>query len=265
MTYFLFRLICHMNTIAPYPAKTRQPSTLQIIQMCTMCQESKDSSLKISVNKEASVNAPKTCQKLVANAGGWKTGKIPRSDHRSLNISLNKEVNAPKTCQSKVQVAEKWNCVQLPSGRPDQPSRQSGEARSRLQNLRTRRCRYCHGHLQEVIILMTAGTWSCEIMEFVKNGEQDQTNCWLDVEGEVDVIDHGHNGQLDESKTGWILRLRIIAIRWLLSTERNYKFIFFISVKLKCVNLREFYEMLLPSSRETSQSLALDLWPQGGM
>ena len=28
-------------------------------------------------------------------------------------------------------------------------------------------------------------------MEFVKNGEQDQTNCWLDVEGEVDVIDHG--------------------------------------------------------------------------
>ena len=31
---------------------------------------------------------------------------------------------------------------------------------------------------------MTAGTWSCEIMEFVKNGEQDQTNCWLDVEGE---------------------------------------------------------------------------------
>ena len=38
---------------------------------------------------------------------------------------------------------------------------------------------------------MTAGTWSCEIMEFVKNGEQDQTNCWLDVEGEVDVIDHG--------------------------------------------------------------------------
>jgi len=27
-----------------------------------------------------------------------------------------------------------------------------------------------------------AGTWSCEIMEFVKNGEQDQTNCWLDVE-----------------------------------------------------------------------------------
>ena len=33
---------------------------------------------------------------------------------------------------------------------------------------------------------MTAGTWSCEIMEFVKNGEQDQTNCWLDVEGEDD-------------------------------------------------------------------------------
>ena len=141
-------------------------------------------------------------------ADGWKTGKIPRSDHRSLNISLNKEVDAPKTCQSKVQVAEKWNCVQLPSGRPDQPSRQSGEARSRLQNLRTRRCRYCHGHLQGAILLrtvmmMTAGTWSCEIMEFVKNGEQDQTNCWLDVEGEVDVIDHGQDGQQDESKTGF--------------------------------------------------------------
>ena len=25
-------------------------------------------------------------------------------------------------------------------------------------------------------------------MEFVKNGEQDQTNCWLDVEGEVEVM-----------------------------------------------------------------------------
>ena len=62
---------------------------------------------------------------------------------------------------------------------------------------------------------MTAGTWSCEIMEFVKNGEQDQTNCWLDVEGEVD---HGHGGREDfESKTrsimGWTLRARIMAIR----------------------------------------------------
>ena len=35
-------------------------------------------------------------------------------------------------------------------------------------------------------------------MEFVKNGEQDQTNCWLDVEGEVDVIDLGHDGQRDD-------------------------------------------------------------------
>ena len=25
-------------------------------------------------------------------------------------------------------------------------------------------------------------------MEFVKNGEQDQTNCWLDVEGEIEVM-----------------------------------------------------------------------------
>jgi len=49
---------------------------------------------------------------------------------------------------------------------------------------------------------LTPGTWSCEIMEFVKNGEQDQTNCWLDVEGEFDVIDHGHGGRGDfESKT----------------------------------------------------------------
>ena len=45
--------------------------------------------------------------------------------------------------------------------------------------------------LRTVMMMVTAGTWSCEIMEFVKNGEQDQTNCWLDVEGEVDVIDHG--------------------------------------------------------------------------
>ena len=65
---------------------------------------------------------------------------------------------------------------------------------------------------------MTAGTWSCEIMEFVKNGEQDQTNCWLDVEGEVDVIDHGHGGHEDletktRSITGWTLRARIMAIR----------------------------------------------------
>ena len=27
------------------------------------------------------------------------------------------------------------------------------------------------------------GTYSCEIMEFVKNGEKDQTDCWLQVEG----------------------------------------------------------------------------------
>ena len=38
----------------------------------------------------------------------------------------------------------------------------------------------------ETMTMTAAGTWSCEIMEFVKNGEQDQTNCWLDVEGEDD-------------------------------------------------------------------------------
>jgi hypothetical protein len=27
------------------------------------------------------------------------------------------------------------------------------------------------------------GTYSVEIMEFVKNGEKDQTDCWLQVEG----------------------------------------------------------------------------------
>ena len=27
------------------------------------------------------------------------------------------------------------------------------------------------------------GTYSCEIVEFVKNGERDQTDCWLQVEG----------------------------------------------------------------------------------
>ena len=27
------------------------------------------------------------------------------------------------------------------------------------------------------------GTYSCEILEFVKNGEKDQTDCWLQVEG----------------------------------------------------------------------------------
>jgi len=34
----------------------------------------------------------------------------------------------------------------------------------------------------EVCELDDAGTYSVEIMEFVKNGEVDQTNCWLDVE-----------------------------------------------------------------------------------
>ena len=55
------------------------------------------------------------------------------------------------------------------------------------------------------VMMTTAGTWSCEIMEFVKNGEQDQTNCWLDVEGEVDVIDHGHDGLMVK---GMILEAR---------------------------------------------------------
>ena len=36
----------------------------------------------------------------------------------------------------------------------------------------------------KVCELDDAGTYSVEITEFVKNGEQDQTNCWLDVEGE---------------------------------------------------------------------------------
>ena len=29
------------------------------------------------------------------------------------------------------------------------------------------------------------GTYSLEIMEFVKNGEKDQTDCWLQVEGKT--------------------------------------------------------------------------------
>ena len=37
----------------------------------------------------------------------------------------------------------------------------------------------------KVCDLDDAGTYSVEITEFVKNGERDQTDCWLDVEGEV--------------------------------------------------------------------------------
>ena len=53
---------------------------------------------------------------------------------------------------------------------------------------------FSHECLFLILILMLPGTWSCEIMEFVKNGEQDQTNCWLDVEGgddvNADLLDH---------------------------------------------------------------------------
>ena len=55
---------------------------------------------------------------------------------------------------------------------------------------------FSHECLFLILILMSPGTWSCEIMEFVKNGEQDQTNCWLDVEGgddvNVDLLDHAY-------------------------------------------------------------------------
>ena len=37
----------------------------------------------------------------------------------------------------------------------------------------------------KVCELDDAGTYSVEITEFVKNGERDQTDCWLDVEGEL--------------------------------------------------------------------------------
>ena len=37
----------------------------------------------------------------------------------------------------------------------------------------------------KVCDLDDAGTYSVEITEFVKNGERDQTDCWLDVEGEI--------------------------------------------------------------------------------
>ena len=37
----------------------------------------------------------------------------------------------------------------------------------------------------KVCELDDAGTYSVEITEFVKNGERDQTDCWLDVEGKI--------------------------------------------------------------------------------
>ena len=37
----------------------------------------------------------------------------------------------------------------------------------------------------KVCELDDAGTYSVEITEFVKNGERDQTDCWLDVEGKL--------------------------------------------------------------------------------
>ena len=35
----------------------------------------------------------------------------------------------------------------------------------------------------KVCELDDTGTYSVEITEFVKNGEKDQTDCWLEVEG----------------------------------------------------------------------------------
>ena len=63
---FLFRLICHMNTIAPYPAKTRQnPPNQTNMHHVPKIQRFLDLIIHLwnPVNKEAPVNAPKTCQK----------------------------------------------------------------------------------------------------------------------------------------------------------------------------------------------------------
>ena len=35
------------------------------------------------------------------------------------------------------------------------------------------------------------GTYSVEITEFVKNGEKDQTDCWLEVEGKYLYYKYG--------------------------------------------------------------------------
>ena len=37
------------------------------------------------------------------------------------------------------------------------------------------------------------GTYSVEITEFVKNGEKDQTDCWLEVEGGIFILSNISN------------------------------------------------------------------------
>ena len=37
----------------------------------------------------------------------------------------------------------------------------------------------------QVCVLDDTGTYSVEITEFVKNGERDQTDCWLEVSGKL--------------------------------------------------------------------------------
>ena len=40
------------------------------------------------------------------------------------------------------------------------------------------------------------GTYSVEITEFVKNGEKDQTDCWLEVEGKYFCVTNVGGGQM---------------------------------------------------------------------
>ena len=122
----------------------------------------------------------------------------------------------------KPQMVEERDGVQLPSGWSDQPSWQGGlnflgkrvfvniitrgrswrssskpaNSTTQVLSLHFLSLSFSHECLFLILILMSPGTWSCEIMEFVKNGEQDQTNCWLDVEGgddvNVDLLDHAY-------------------------------------------------------------------------
>ena len=72
MTNILFRLICHMNTIAPYPAKTRQPSKSNKYAPCS------------------------------------KNPKISWSDHPSLKSCKQRSSSQCPQNMSKVQMAENW-------------------------------------------------------------------------------------------------------------------------------------------------------------
>ena len=40
----------------------------------------------------------------------------------------------------------------------------------------------------QVCVLDDTGTYSVEITEFVKNGERDQTDCWLEVSGKLKIV-----------------------------------------------------------------------------